>query len=154
MAIMFFALQMPAQTAADRLGLDSGSGDVTTAPLQLFINGSGQVYHLHDGQMLEVGQRYLMEAVPDCGFTFTNWNLVNVFTFTDFTLDANGNPNPPVISTVLSPVPEFTSDPRLRFTMAPVTVLYDVPGVRTITMTEGWQANFVPAIRRVRLGKW
>jgi len=35
-----------------------------------------------------------------------------------------------------------------------VTVLYDVPGVRTITMTEGWQANFVPAIRRVRLGKW
>jgi hypothetical protein len=70
-----------------------------------------------------------------------------VFTLVEVTLDLEGNPNPPVTSTVVSAVREFTSEPLLRFTMPPVVLLYDYPGVRTITMTEGWQANFVPVFK-------
>jgi len=151
--LMTFALQMPAQSSKDWQAPDSGRRAVTNAPLQLFVTGSGVVLPFHDGQMLEVGRNYSMIAIPDRGYAFTNWNPVDVFTFIETTLDSSGDPQS-VTNTVLSPVPEFTSDPRLRFTMAPVSVLYDVPGVRTITMTEGWQANFVPVIRRVRLGKW
>jgi hypothetical protein len=145
--LMSLALQISGQIVDDKHGPDCGNRDVTNAPLELIIVGSGQVFPFHDGQMLEVGRRYSMIAIPDRGYAFTNWQPVNVFNFTEITIDPQGNTNPPIISTVVSPVPEFTSDPRLSFTMQPVEVIFDVPGVRTITMSKGWQANFVPAIR-------
>lgn len=152
LALMSLTLQMPAQTTSD--GHNSGfqSDAVSRAPLLLFTNGQGQVFplrngqifRLHNGQMLEVGGNYVLEAVPDRGFAFTNWNPVRVFTFTEVILDESGNANT-ITNMVVSPVPNYTRNPVLRFTMQPVEVLYDVPGVGTITEGEGWQANFVPA---------
>jgi hypothetical protein len=118
--------------------------DVSDAPLSLFINGAGSVSPLQDGQSLEVGQSYTMTAIPDSGSAFSSWQPVNVFTFIEFTYDSNGDPNPPVVSTVLSLVPGYTYQPALEFTMQSVMVIYDQPGLRTITQSSGWQVNFVP----------
>jgi hypothetical protein len=85
-----------------------------------------------------------MVAVPDRGFVFTNWIPVSVFTFTEVLRDPSGATNI-VSSTVASPLPQFTSDAVLKFTMQPVEVLFDRPGVMTVTLAKGWQANFVPA---------
>jgi len=93
--------------------------------------------------MLEVGQRYKLRAVPGRGFCFASWNRVNVFTFTEITLDPSGHPNPPVVSSILSPVPDHIRKPMLVFTMQPEIVLYSSE-YRTITESTGWQANFVP----------
>lgn len=129
--LMALTLRTPAQTAS--------------APLQLFINGSGRVFPFHDGQKLEVGRDYTLTAIPDWGYAFTNWQPVNVFTIVQTTVDQYGAPLETVTNTVLSPVPNYSSDPRLRFTIQPIYVLYDNPGVMTLTESEGWQANFVPA---------
>ena len=147
LALMSLVLQMPAQTSSGGHGSGFQSDDVSYAPLLLFTNGPGRVFPLHDGQILEVGRKYVVVAVSDRGFAFTNWNPVNVFTFTEITVDAFGNTNT-ISSTVLSPVPKYTRDPLLRFTLPPVEVIYDDPGVRTITVSVGWQANFVPGRRR------
>jgi hypothetical protein len=117
---------------------------VSDAPLSLFINGAGSVSLLQDGQPLEVGQSYTMTAIPGSGSAFSSWQPVNVFTFMEFTYDSNGDPNPPMVSTVLSLVPSYTYQPALEFTMQPVTVIYDLPGIRSITQSNGWQVNFVP----------
>jgi hypothetical protein len=114
------------------------------APLYLFTAGNGSITPLQNGQSLEVGQTYDMTAVPDAGFAFSSWQPVQVFVFTQITLDAQGNPNPPITSTVASPVPQYTYDPDLEFTMQPEMSILNNPGVETITEDSGWQANFTP----------
>lgn len=114
----------------------------TFAPLYLFTNGGGSMTPLQNGQLLQVGQTYDMTAIPDSGFAFSSWQPVNVFTFTEFIINPSGDTNF-VVSVTASPVPEYTSQPMLEFTMQPVAVIYDNPGVRTITEGTGWQANFV-----------
>ena len=119
--------------------------------LSLFINGGGNVSPLTNGESLEVGQIYNMVAIPDAGFVFSSWQPVNVFVFTQFVIDTNGN-NVPVVSTVASPIPAYTNQAALDFTMQAVVVIYDVPGVRTITEGSGWQANFEPVMLGIQPG--
>ena len=124
----------------------------TNAPLSLFINSGGSVSPLTNGESLVVGQTYNMVATPDAGFVFTGWQPGAVFAFTEVTLDPYENPNPPVSSVVFSPVPIYTNQASLDFVMQPVVVIYDVPGVRTVTRGAGWQANFVPVLLNVEFG--
>ena len=99
-----------------------------------------------------------MHAIPDQGFVFTNWNQVNVFTLTTAEIDYGTIPPTTnfVTSVNLSPVPAYTRDPLLRFTMEPEQVLFEtfatnVPGNivtnNLLTVSVGWQANFVPRDR-------
>jgi hypothetical protein len=126
------------------------SAQGTLVPLSLFINGGGTVSPFTNGEPLEVGQTYKMVATPDGGFVFSSWRPVNVFTFTVITRNPDGSTNPPVISVVPSPVPTYTNQASLSFTMQPVTVLQDTPS-RTLTETTGWQANFEPIILGIQL---
>ena len=140
---------LPAQLIDDAQSFaGNNKRNVSYAPLSLTINGAGRIFPFYDGQMLRVGRNYLMIVVPDRGYVFSGWTKVNVFTFTEFTLDPSGNPNPPIYSTVLSSVPTNIRNPILGFEMEPINVLYDVPGVRIITQSFGWEANFVPRKKR------
>jgi hypothetical protein len=121
----------------------NGQGTVSYAPLHLFIDGAGEVSPLLDGEMLEVGRSYTMTAIPDTDFSFSSWQPVNVFTFTSFIVDVGGG----VItnmSVIASPVPEYINTPSLSFNMQPEDLIYDNPGVSTMTEGRGWQANFEP----------
>ena len=119
----------------------NGQGTFSYAPLHLFINGSGGVSPLLDGEMLEVGQSYDMTAIPDSGFAFSSWQPVNVFTFTSYVVDAGGTVSTN-ISVLSSPVAQFTYTSSLSFTMQSENLIYDNPGVNTITEGSGWQVNF------------
>jgi hypothetical protein len=130
-ALLSLGLQTPAQTS-----------NISYAPLTVLTNGGGVVFFCHAGEMLEVGRRYAMLAVPDPGYEFTNWTRVDVFTISEIHLDESGNPTT-ITSTVVSPTPDVITDPVLIFTMEPQVVILNVPGVRQITETIGWQANFV-----------
>jgi hypothetical protein len=121
----------------------------TNEPLSLFINGGGSVSPLTNGEVLEIGQSYNMVATPDTGYVFSSWQSVNVFTFTTYVTDTNGNTSPVVTMTV-SPLPAFTNQPSLHFVMQPVVVIYDNPGVSTITKSSGWQANFDPILLEIQ----
>ncbi len=145
---MLAVQQLPAQMADDFHGSAVQRSDVSYAPLLLFTNGAGRIFPFDDGQMLEVGRRYFMVAIPDRGFAFSSWQPVNVFTFTEYVRDGSGG----IIertSTVVIPTPEYIKEPVLRFTMEPEQVLFDIPNVRVVTQSTGWQANFVPVGRRI-----
>jgi len=58
--LMALALPMPAQTANGQDSAEVESHDVASAPLQLIISGSGQVFPFHDGRMHEVGRNYFL----------------------------------------------------------------------------------------------
>ena len=116
----------------------------STTPLYLFTTGSGQISPFVNGELLTVGQTYEMQAMPDPGSVFSGWQPINIFTFTEFTVDPEGNPLPPITSTVLSPEPVSSEDSVLDFTMQPLMVISDTPA-RMVTESFGWQANFVPA---------
>ena len=118
-------------------------GTVSYVPLHLFISGPGGVSPPLDGQLLEVGQRYDLTAIPDSGAAFSSWQPVNVFTFTSYIVDAGGGVTTN-ISVVSSPVAQFIYTSSLSFTMQPQTLIFDNPGVQTITEGSGWQANFEP----------
>jgi hypothetical protein len=77
---------------------------------------------------------------------FTNWTRADVFTFYEVSTDPSGH-SVTNTSTVVSLVPSFARNPMLQFTMQPEYVLVDIPGVRTITRSSGWQANFVVATK-------
>jgi len=129
-AFLVFAFQAPAQAP-----------DVSYAPLWVTTQGGGVVYFCQDGQMLQVGRRYAMAAVPDLGHEFTGWTKVNVFNFIEFLYDENGKP-----FTRTSSVPSLTMEvityPVLVFTMQPEVVVFTSQS-REVTQTVGWQANFV-----------
>lgn len=112
------------------------------APLFLYTSGPGSITPLQDGQLLDVGQSYSMTAVPGSGSVFSGWQQDNVFMFTEVVTDASGNL---VTTTSIVPSPAdgySATTPTLTFTMQPMTVTLDIPGVSTITESTGWQADF------------
>jgi hypothetical protein len=141
LGILSLVLHLPRQLLADDARQNPNRSGIPLAPLLLFTTGSGQIVPFHDGQMLEVGRRYVMTAVPERGYEFANWNPVNVFTFVERILDQSGNIET-VTNIVASPVPRFTERRALMFEMQPEEVIYDSPAL-TIIQGVGWQANFV-----------
>jgi hypothetical protein len=139
LGILALVLQLSRPVSAADHG--QNSGDAQFAPLQLFTTGSGKVVPFNDGQMLEVGHRYVLTAVAEPGYEFANWNPVNVFTFIQQVLDESGNLET-VTNTVLSPVQRFISRPALMFEMQAEEVILSSPAL-TIIQGVGWQANFV-----------
>lgn len=139
-----------AQLSVDLPDTADPAADVSFAPVDVFTNGPGRIYifergrSVADGQMLPVGSRIRLIAVPDPGYEFVSWYPVNVFSFTEVTLGADGNPATTNYSVVASPVPRPVNHHILDREVLPLTVLYDVPGVRVITQSLGWQANFEP----------
>jgi hypothetical protein len=115
----------------------------TLAPLLLFTNGAGSIAPLQNGQLLEVGQNYQLTAIPDSGFMFQSWQPVNVFAFMEVLTDVSGSLQTNT-SIVVSPVPIYTVTSSLIFTMQTAQLILDIPGVREITESHGWQANFAP----------
>jgi hypothetical protein len=124
----------------------------TNAPLYLSINGGGNVSPLTNGESLVVGQAYNMVATPNLGFVFSSWQPVDVFTFTTITINSDGSTNPPVVSVVASPIPNFTNQPSLDFVMQPVLVIMD-SGTSKVTRGSGWLANFEPVMLNLQLGE-
>jgi hypothetical protein len=123
----------------------------TNAPLSLFISGGGTVSPRTNGELLVVGQSYNMEASPHAGYWFDGWEPVNVFTQTIYVIDTNGN-TVSTVSTTVAPLPIYTNQPSLDFTMQPVRVILDNPGFMTITEGQGWRANFEPISLNIQLG--
>lgn len=136
------AQQLPAQLSDDNHGSPIKASDVSYAPLLLYTSGAGRIIPFEDGQSLQVGRRYFMIAIPDRGYVFTNWTPVNVFTTTAIVTN-NGVPTV-LTNTITSAGPAYTRCPVLKFTMQPVEVIED-NSLLTISVSEGWQANFVPA---------
>lgn len=149
LALLLTALQLPDNTPAQT----NLPRNVSYAPLSLSVNGGGTIAPYYDGQMLRVGSRYVMAAIPNRGFTFTHWNLVNIVTIAESTIDVSGATNT-TYSTIRSPSPERHTQKLLNFTQQPVDVLFTVPGVRTITRTTGWQANFEPTRKSTPQRTW
>ena len=116
--------------------------DPVFAPPHIYTNGAGGVSPPFAGQMLEVGRTYEMVGIPDPGFVFSSWQLVDLFTFSVFTSGPDGEIYPPTISTVPSPNMQYITTPTLSFTMEPVEVILDIPNSITITHGIGWQVNF------------
>ena len=162
-ALLFILAQVPGAPDADRsasalmkrlasliLGVVAtasvayrSSGQVTNyVPLELFTNGPGQVSPLQAGQMLEVWQTYTMQANPDPGFAFYNWESMYVYIQTTRITNGSGEIITNVQKTVGSKNKFFTR-PDLTFIVHPVVVA-DYGDGRTLTDSGGWRANFGP----------
>jgi hypothetical protein len=141
LALVAFAFPSVAQSLGKHESSDLLTSEGSRAPLVLFINGPGRVLPFHDGQMLQVGPEYRMQAIPERGAVFAGWNQVNVFVFRITTIDGSGNPTV-VTSTNFSPIPISVESHTLRFTVQPPAILES--GFTTITGMQAWQANFVP----------
>ena len=119
------------------------SGQVTNyAPLEVFTNGPGRISPLHAGQLLEVWQTYSMEAIPDAGFAFYNWEWVDVFIETTRITNGSGGVVTNVQKTVTSKN-RFFNRPELIFIARPVLVEV-LSDQLTTTSAYGWRANFGP----------
>ena len=117
----------------------------TKSPLPLSISGSGKIVPFRDEQMLDIGREYVMTAIPDRGYVFTNWQEIGVFTFIQIVPIGGTDQFTQITSTVVSPAPPEPGKNRvLHFTMQPEAYLLDEPDA-VIILNEGWQANFVPA---------
>lgn len=122
-----------------------GYSQDASAPLYLFTQGNGSISPSQSGQMLEVGQTYIITATPGPGYEFKSWQPVNVFIFVQTNFDSGGNPIlPPVETIVPSAVPTNIYGADLDFTLQDVTVLSADGSNPSITLTSGWQADFVP----------
>ena len=120
----------------------------TQSPLHLYISGSGKIVPFHDGDMLDDGREYVMTAVPDKGYVFTNWQEINIFTLTEIVPIQGSDQFEVLTNTVLSPVPPLPGKNRvLHFTMEPEQVIADNTDFQ-ITFSPGWQANFVRAPKK------
>jgi hypothetical protein len=113
-------------------------------PSQTLTNGNGYVFEIRERPRHDQQDKVTVVAIPACGYVFSSWQPVDAFTISQVTIGAGGQVNPPTVSTVLSPVPQYSYDPVLRFVPQPELVLFDNPGVQEITQQEYWQANFVP----------
>jgi hypothetical protein len=124
------------------------------APLLVFTNGSGSIFAIaHSGggsflvnpdDMLPVGDHITLFAIPAPGYEFKSWQPANVFFFEETTLNSQMQPNPEVTSEVVSPTPREILSPVLEFRLSRLNIIYDFPGVRTISQGSGWQADFEP----------
>ena len=133
-------LLMPAFLGTTQLS--GQTADTSYSPLLLYTNTGGKVVPLHDGQMLNVGKRYRMAAVPNPGFAFTNWTLVYAFTFSTVVINEDGTQST-VSSTNFSEVPDYSTRRVLKFTNQAPEVIIDLPNI-TITQAIGWRPEFVP----------
>ena len=116
----------------------------TLAPLYLFTSGAGSITPFQNGDLLQVGQSNNMTAIPDSGYAFSSWQLVNVFIITQTNFDSGGNPIlPPITSVDPSPVPQFTYQPELGFNVQPLMEISGGGQNPNIAEIVGWQANFV-----------
>jgi hypothetical protein len=123
------------------LGCVGRAQGISYAPLFVFTSGDGSTPPLQSGQSLEVGQSYSMEGIASPGYVFSSWQPVDVFTFTIFTVSNNATIG--YTYSQPSPVPEYTYEPVLEFTMQP-EILIDNTAEVTIYQSFGWQVNFVP----------
>ncbi len=136
--------QLPAQVSEDNLGSPFKGGNALYEPLWVHANGGGRIVYFKDGQMLEVGHRYMMIAIPEPGYIFKNWEPVDVFTeITSFTNQFGAQVSTNII---VSPTEEFVEKPLLEFTMQPAEVI-TTNSLLTIIASSGWQANFAPRER-------
>lgn len=140
LALLVLAFPLAAQSLRTHDQPALLSNGETQAPLLVFTNGSGHVAPFHNGQMLIVGPEYEMLGIPHVGYVFAGWTPVTAFTIVDYSTDGSATTN-----TVLSPAFGSIKSRVLRFTVQPPEVIFDDPGVRTITMSLAWQANFVRA---------
>jgi hypothetical protein len=145
---------LPAQLINDAQSFaGNNKRNVSYAPLSLTINGAGRIFPFYDGQMLQVGRNYLMIAVPDLGYKFAGWNRVHIFTVTSTEIDYNTDPFTTNIVTTVDISPEeliYKKVPYIEFKMESANYLYNVNG-NSLTEEIGWQANFVPVIRKVHV---
>ena len=111
---------------------------VSWTALYLSTTGAGSIAPFYTGEVLQAGTNYVMTAIPAAGYSFTNWNPINVFTFTSCVAPTNS-----IVSIVAQPQTNFIEGAVLHFTMQPEQVILTTPGIRTITKGVGWQANFV-----------
>ena len=114
-----------------------------TVPLTLLVNGMGKVYPLTDGQMLRPYRQYTMTAIPDRGNVFSNWQKVVVFTDIEYPNPATGS-HEIFSNSAVVPMGTYSKNRTLIFRLVPgdYTVLFDIPNVRVLTQSTGWQANF------------
>jgi len=143
LAIMLMPGQFPAQSS---VGIASRVGRTSFAPVALNVSGPGKVLPYNDGDELIVGVQYAMGAIPNPGCVFKGWQRANKFTFTEYVSDSTGVTRTNVTVTY-SPVAGVNTHLRLQFTVEPPVVIYDAPGVRTVTEQPAWQANFEPRSR-------
>jgi hypothetical protein len=127
------------------------SATVAYAPLFLYTNGFGKIYifqdgrQIQDGQMLEVGSKFTLIAIPGEGYKFKNWNPVNVNIFVLSYLDSSGNTN--TITTIAPQIqPQTIGGFILKSEVQPEVVINDTPEI-SLTGDVGWQANFEPVYR-------
>jgi hypothetical protein len=114
-------------------------------PLFLSTNGPGRIFPAYHGEMLRVGRRYTIEAVPDRGYKFASWQPVTVFIITQTNYDSGGEPIlPPDQSIISSVVPTNIYRPDLEFRMQGVIWITSNGNNPNIARAFGWQANFVP----------
>ena len=128
-------------------------GSQYSLPSQTLTNGNGYVFEIRERARHDQQDEVTVVAIPARGYVFSSWQPVNVFSISQVTIGANGQVNPPTISSVFSPIPQYSYDPVLRFVPQPVTVLFDNPGVQEIAQQECWQANFVPCEPRKPLDR-
>lgn len=149
LAAMLVVQPLWAQSSGEVPDATDPTSNISLAPVYVFTNGPGRIYIFErgqtvvDGEMLPVGSRFRLVAVPDPGYEFVSWYPVDVFTITVVTFDSEGNPNPPTTSIDASPVPQPVDRRVLHSEVQPITVLFD-DGLTLITESFGWQANFQP----------
>ena len=142
---MLILLQRMAAQPTEAANRISWPGDREySLPSQTLTNGNGYVFEIRERWRRDPQDEVTVVAIPAAGFVFSSWQPVNVFTISQVTIGANGQVNPPTVSSVLSPVPQYSYDPVLRFVPQPELVLFDNPGVQEIAQEVYWQANFVP----------
>lgn len=130
--------------ASDAIPSATGqSNRIVSVPLFLLIQGNGRVVPFTNGQILPAGRECEMNAFPARGYEFAYWSPVDVFTDTEVIYDTNNNPLPPLVSVAISPNPEQIQHRSLKFKTQPAQVIVDIPGIRTLTVSTGWQATFV-----------
>jgi hypothetical protein len=83
-----------------------------------------------------------MQAIPDLGYQFSDWQPVDIFFFIQQVPTGGGITNT-VVTEVQSPLPEYSDQSILDFTMQPGTVITSTENLE-VTQSEGWQADFTP----------
>jgi hypothetical protein len=112
-------------------------------PLLLYTNGSGTISPYQNGQMLEVGKRYILTACPNRDCAFRSWQMVNTFIDVKTVNYPSGltviTTNMTIIGTT-----RYYYDARLNFMAESpsVQILDDHPGNSRVTWFIGWRANF------------
>ena len=86
-----------------------------------------------------------MEAIPDSGYVFTNWQPVYVYTAIIYFYDVNDQFTSMTNIDVSPDNTGYVNHRVLNFVMQPEQEIAYVPNFLVITMSQGWQANFVPA---------